>query len=48
MSGGVAKNAAVREALSEYLQVPILYDERAQLFGAMGAAIYAARKQSKE
>jgi predicted CoA-substrate-specific enzyme activase len=48
MSGGVAKNAAVREALSEYLQVPILYDERAQLFGAMGAAIYAANKQSKE
>ena len=48
MSGGVAKNAAVREALSEYLQVPILYDERAQLFGAMGAAIYAARKQSTE
>ena len=48
MSGGVAKNAAVREALSEYLQVPILYNERAQLFGAMGAAIYAANKQSKE
>ncbi|MBR6312280.1 MAG: 2-hydroxyglutaryl-CoA dehydratase [Oscillospiraceae bacterium] len=48
MSGGVARNAAVREALSEYLQVPILYDERAQLFGAMGAAIYAAKRQSKE
>ena len=48
MSGGVARNAAVREALSEYLQVPVLFDERAQLFGAMGAAIYAARKQSKE
>ncbi len=48
MSGGVARNAAVREALSEYLQVPILFDERAQLFGAMGAAIYAAKRQSKE
>ncbi|MCR5649129.1 MAG: acyl-CoA dehydratase activase [Oscillospiraceae bacterium] len=48
MSGGVARNAAVREALSEYLQVPVLFDERAQLFGAMGAAIYAAKRQSKE
>lgn len=44
MSGGVAKNEAVRAALSEYLGVPILYDERAQLFGAMGAAIYAAKR----
>jgi activator of 2-hydroxyglutaryl-CoA dehydratase len=48
MSGGVARNAAVREALSEYLQVPVLFDERAQLFGAMGAAIYAAKRKSKE
>ncbi len=48
MSGGVARNAAVRAALAEYLNVNILYDDRAQLFGAMGAALYAAKRKNKE
>ncbi len=48
MSGGVARNGAVRKALSEALGHGILYSENAQLFGAIGAAIYAYNKTEHE
>jgi activator of (R)-2-hydroxyglutaryl-coA dehydratase len=41
MSGGVAKNGAVRNAMSNALEVEIEYDPLAQYFGAIGAAVYA-------
>ena len=44
MSGGVAQNAGVRNALSESIGCPILFSPRAQLFGAIGAALYAWQK----
>lgn len=47
MSGGVARNGGVRNAMQEELGVEICYDERAQLMGALGAAIYAANKAGK-
>lgn len=47
MSGGVAKNAGVRNAMAKALCTEILYDERAQLMGAIGAAIAAFEKISK-
>lgn len=46
MSGGVAQNAGVRNALARYIDQPILFSEKAQLFGAIGAALYAYQKQS--
>ena len=45
MSGGVAQNAGVRNALSEKIGHPILFSPNAQLFGAIGAAIYAWEKK---
>lgn len=45
MSGGVAQNAGVRNALSESIGHPILFSPQAQLFGAIGAALYAYQKQ---
>lgn len=47
MSGGVAKNGAVRDAMSEALEVQIEYDSLAQYFGAIGAAVYAFRSNKK-
>ena len=47
MSGGVAQNAGVRNALAENIGHPILYSPQAQLFGAIGAALYAYQKASK-
>lgn len=44
MSGGVARNEGVRAALEAELGEPILVSPDAQLFGAVGAAIYAYRK----
>ena len=44
MSGGVAKNGAVRRALSESLDMEIAVDPLAQYFGAIGAALYAYRQ----
>jgi len=41
MSGGVAQNRAIRSALGRLLDTEILYDPRAQLFGAIGAARHA-------
>lgn len=43
MSGGVAYNNGVRSAIAHELGVDVLHDERAQLFGAIGAALYAYR-----
>ena len=47
MSGGVAQNTGVRRALEAALDQSILFDPDAQLFGALGAALYAARKAAK-
>ena len=44
MSGGVAQNAAVRNALARHLGVGICFSPLAQLFGAIGAARYAYDK----
>ncbi len=41
MSGGVAQNGGVREALQHELGVPVLYSDQAQLMGALGAALHA-------
>lgn len=41
ISGGVAKNTAVRKSLENYLKVKIDYDPLAQYFGAIGAALWA-------
>lgn len=44
MSGGVARNAGVRNAMAKELNTDILYSENAQLMGALGAALYAYQK----
>lgn len=48
MSGGVAKNGAVRRALEQSLDMTIEVSPLAQYFGAIGAAIYAYRQAVKE
>ena len=48
MSGGVARNSGVRRALEQQLGTEILVSEHAQLFGAIGAALYAHRKAGPE
>ena len=47
MSGGVAANAYLRKSLGDKLGVTIEYDDRAQYFGAIGAAIWAYEKANK-
>ena len=47
MSGGVAKNGAVRRALAKSLETDIDFDPMAQYFGAIGAALYAYRQLTK-
>ena len=44
MSGGVAKNLGVRNAMSKELGVDIVFSKDAQLMGALGAAIYGFKK----
>ena len=44
MSGGVAKNSGVRNAMSKELGVNIVFNKNAQLMGALGAAIYGYKK----
>lgn len=44
MSGGVARNEAVRRYMAEALGVEISFDPLAQHFGAIGAAVYAWRQ----
>ena len=41
MSGGVARNAGVRNAMEKELGVEIVYSDIAQLKGALGASLYA-------
>ena len=48
MSGGVARNGAVRSALSKSLEVDIDFDPMAQYFGAIGAALYGYRQALKQ
>lgn len=48
MSGGVAKNGAVRKAMEKELGVSIKYSPMAQYMGALGAAIYAYDKTLNE
>ena len=45
MTGGVAQNYGVREALEEGLGVEIKTSPLAQYNGALGAALYAYKKQ---
>ena len=44
MSGGVAKNGGVRNAMSKALGTEILFSPLAQYTGALGAALFAYRK----
>ncbi len=44
MSGGVARNGGVRDALERELQVSIKHSEYSQLMGALGAALFAYEK----
>ena len=48
MSGGVAQNSGVRRALEQELRFPIAYSPMAQMFGALGAAIYAKEQYEKQ
>lgn len=48
MSGGVAKNGAVRKALEEELKVNIAFDPLAQHFGAIGAALWAYNEHMRK
>lgn len=48
MSGGVAKNSAVRKAMERNLGVEISFDPMAQYFGAIGAAVYAYRQLRRQ
>lgn len=48
MSGGVAQNAGVRNALAKELGTEILFSEYSQYMGALGAAIAAYEKWRKE
>jgi predicted CoA-substrate-specific enzyme activase len=47
MSGGVAQNAGVVRALEEELGVKIAIPPQAQLIGALGAALYAAKEAER-
>jgi activator of 2-hydroxyglutaryl-CoA dehydratase len=47
MSGGVARNNAVRNALAKSLETEIDTDPMAQYFGAIGAALYGYRQLKK-
>lgn len=47
MSGGVAQNGGVRNAMGKELGCEILYSPLAQFAGALGAAIYAYEKAQK-
>lgn len=47
MSGGVAQNGGVRKALENVLQTEIVFTKNAQLMGALGAALFAYDKATK-
>jgi predicted CoA-substrate-specific enzyme activase len=46
MSGGVAQNGGVRNAMERALGRKVLFSPRSQLLGAVGAAIFAFRKSA--
>jgi activator of 2-hydroxyglutaryl-CoA dehydratase len=46
MSGGVARNGGVRNAMSKALGTEILFSPLAQYTGALGAALFAFKKYS--
>lgn len=48
MSGGVAKNAGVRRAIENNLDIKLYHSELSQLAGALGAALSAMDKYEKE
>jgi activator of 2-hydroxyglutaryl-CoA dehydratase len=45
MTGGVAKNVGVVNALEKQMGLPILLPQEPQLVGALGAALLAAKRQ---
>lgn len=47
MTGGVARNGGVVRALASALDIPVLTDERSQLAGAIGAALFARERYGK-
>lgn len=47
MSGGVAQNAGVVQAISEKLQTPVQLAPNPQTIGALGAALYAYEMKIK-
>jgi len=47
MSGGVARNGGVRDAISKAIGKPVVYSPDAQYMGALGAAIVAHEKFSR-
>lgn len=48
MSGGVARNAGVRRAISAELGVPVAHSAECQLCGALGAALFALERIPRE
>jgi len=48
LTGGVALNEAVRQALAQVLKQPILTPQEPQFTGALGAAIIAAERKAAE
>lgn len=47
MSGGVARNGGVRQAMARELGVEIVFHPMAQLMGALGAALYGFQKSGQ-
>lgn len=47
-SGGLAQYEVFRKTLEQYLKLPVVTDERAQLAGAIGAALLAYQKGQKQ
>ena len=48
MTGGVARNEGIVRALEENLHRPIYISEKAQLCGALGAALFAVERIEKD
>lgn len=47
LTGGVAKNLAVKKAIEEKLGIPVKVPEEPQIVGALGAAVLASKDFSK-
>ncbi len=48
MSGGVAQNIGVRDAIAKELKTDVLYSDLAQYAGAIGAALYGYEKLERK